>query len=245
MKKIIIITSLSEIFSSIFSCGVVGNALKKELWNLRIINLYDFGIGNHKKIDDVIYGGGAGMLIMAEVISKAIEHVKTTEENKTDFIYMSPRGKKFNQQVAQDISKDLNTNLCIICGRFEGIDQRVIDYYKIEEISIGDFVLSNGELAAAIIIDSIVRLIPNVMGNQVSSADESFNYINNTKLLECNQYTRPAIWNDIPVPNVLLSGNHKKISEWKRENSLKITRKRRADLLSTKEVTDEEVPSRI
>jgi tRNA (guanine37-N1)-methyltransferase len=233
MKKFIIITSLPNIFESIFSCGVVGNALKNGLWELELVNLYDFGVGIHKKIDDTVYGGGCGMLIMADVVAKAIEFVRLSNNN-IDFFYMSPRGKKFNQEMARDfVSSD--RDICIICGRFEGIDQRVIDFYGINEISIGDFVLSNGELASSVVIDAVVRLLPNVMNNSDSGNEESFNLSDDcdcVRLLECDKYTKPSVWNEIEVPHVLLSGNHKKIAEWCSKNAIEVTKKRRVDLLS-------------
>ena len=231
MKEIIVITSMPEIFTSMFSCGVIGTALKKNLWSLKLVNLYDFGLGAHKKIDDTVYGGGCGMLITAGVVSKAVEYAQSFYTDcDFDIIYLSPRGEKFNQSLARDFSHS-EKPLCIICGRFEGIDQRVINYYDMREISIGDFVLSNGEIASAIVIDSIIRLMPNVLGNSESSEDESFSITgeNNIKLLECDKYTKPAAWNGLAVPDVLLSGNHLKIKEWNEQNSLRVTKNKRPD----------------
>jgi tRNA (guanine37-N1)-methyltransferase len=232
--KFIIITSLPDAFPGILNHGIIGKALKNNLWSLEIVNLYNFGIGNHKKIDDSPYGGGSGMIILPEVLEGAIEFVKKHHEDVI-FYYMSPRGITFDQNMSKKLSES-EYNICIICGRFEGIDQRVLDFYQIQEISIGNYVISNGELGAMIIIDSITRLLPEVMGNNNSKNDESFNF--NDDLGECvleyNQYTRPSIWNNIPVPDVLLNGNHKKIKEWRNENSLKITQEKQKNILKNK-----------
>ncbi len=235
MKKFIIITSLAESFPGILNYGIIGKALKNYLWSLEIINLYDFGIGIHKKIDDTPYGGGCGMVILPEVLGKAIEHVKNHNQNVI-FYYMSPRGEILNQQISKKLSISEEENICIICGRFEGIDQRILDFYNIQEISIGDYIISNGELGAMILIDSIVRLLPEVMGNNNSGSDESFNFNEDLQefVLEYDQYTKPAIWNGIKVPKILLSGHHKKIQEWRNENSFKITKERRKDILKNK-----------
>ena len=234
MKKFIIITSLAESFPGILNCGLIGKALKNNLWSLKIVNLYDFGIGIHKKIDDTTYGGGPGLLIVPEVLSKAIENVKIQYE-KIIFYYMSPRGKILNQQISKKLSES-EENICLICGRFEGIDQRILNFYNIQELSIGDYIISNGELGAMILIDSIVRLLPKVMGNDDSGSDESFNFNKDLQefVLEYDQYTKPAIWNGIKVPEILLSGHHKKIQEWRNENSFKITKERRKDILKNK-----------
>ena len=232
MKNFIIITSLLESFPGILNHGIIGKALKNNLWSLNIINLYDFGIGVHKKIDDTPYGGGCGMVLLPEVVGESIEFVKNNYEN-VEFYYMSPRGIQLSQNISKSLAFN-NKDICIICGRFEGIDQRVLDFYDIKEISIGDYIISNGELSAMVLIDSIVRLLPEVMGNNFSGDDESFgfNHDLNQYVLEYNQYTKPSLWNGIDVPEVLLSGHHKKIKEWRNKNSFEITRERRRDILS-------------
>ena len=223
----IIITSLPEVFPGPLNHGILGKALKNEIWSLEIVNLYDFGVGIHKKIDDTPYGGGAGMVIMAEILSNAINHVKNKYNHQNiEFYYMSPRGEIVNQEISRKIMSDIENNIiCIICGRFEGIDQRIIDCFKIKELSIGQYVLSNGDIAAIVVIDSVVRLLNGTLGNQSSGVDESFANFESEALLEHDQYTKPAIWNGIKVPDVLISGHHRKVNEWKRENSIKNTKK--------------------
>ena len=222
----VIISTLPEIFTSPFTHGVVGKALKNGIWSIEIINLYDFGLGVHKKIDDTPYGGGAGMVIMAEVLGNAINFVKNKYSENIDFYYMSPRGEIFNQNIAKKITNDLkNNSICIVCGRFEGIDQRILDFFNIKELSIGQYILSNGDIAAIVMIDSIVRLLDGALGNQESEIHESFSNFNDEALLEYDQYSKPAIWNDLKVPDILLSGHHEKINAWRRENSIKNTKK--------------------
>lgn len=236
MSHFIILTTLPMIFpvpglgmSSPLEVGIIGKALNAGLWSLEIVNLYDYGFGIHKKIDDTPYGGGAGMVIMAEVLGNAINHVRDKYYNKEiDFYLMSPRGEIFNQEIARNIAGDITQNNkinCIICGRFEGIDQRVIDFFNIRELSIGQYVLSNGDIAAMIMIDAIVRLLPGVMGNSESGETESFSNFDGEVLIEFDHYTKPAIWNNMSVPEVLLSGHHEKIKLWRKENSVKNTKK--------------------
>ncbi len=222
----VIISTLPEIFTSPFSHGVVGKALKNGVWSIEIINLYDFGLGVHKKIDDTPYGGGAGMVMMAEVLGNAINFVKNKYSENIDFYYMSPRGEIFNQNIAKKITNDLkNKSICIVCGRFEGIDQRILDFFNIKELSIGQYILSNGDIAAIVMIDSVVRLLDGALGNHESEIHESFSNFNDEALLEHDQYSKPAIWNDLKVPDILLSGHHEKINAWRRENSIKNTKK--------------------
>ena len=227
MAHIIVISTLPSAFPGILSHGIVGVAMKKNLWSLDVINLYDFGIGIHKKIDDTPYGGGAGMVIMADVLGDAIRHVQTKYSNSNiNYYYMSPRGEIFNQNIARNLSDRLvdGNLICIICGRFEGIDSRVIDFFDIKEISLGRYVLSNGEIAAMTLIDAVVRLLPDAVGNQDSLTSESFSD-ENCEVLEYDQYTKPATWNGISIPEVLLSGHHENIKKWRKENSLKRTNK--------------------
>lgn len=218
--RIDILTLFPEMFAPLKE-SIIKRAVEDEKVEINIINIRDFATPPHYKCDDEPFGGGAGMVMMCEPLFKAIESVMTPGSK---IIYMSPRGKVFNQKYAEDLSKC--THLILICGHYEGIDQRVIDYFHIEELSIGDYVLTGGELPAMVVADSVIRLLPNVI-NDDSKAEESFT----NGLLEYNQYTRPADYRGMKVPDVLLSGNHKKIAEYRKDESIKITRKNRPDLL--------------
>lgn len=218
--RIDILTLFPEMFAPLKE-SIIKRAVEDEKVEINIINIRDFATPPHYKCDDEPFGGGAGMVMMCEPLFKAIESVMTPDSK---IIYMSPRGKVFNQKYAEDLSKC--THLILICGHYEGIDQRVIDYFHIEELSIGDYVLTGGELPAMVVADSVIRLLPNVI-NDDSKAEESFT----NGLLEYNQYTRPADYRGMKVPDVLLSGNHKKIAEYRKDESIKITRKNRPDLL--------------
>ena len=221
MIKFNIFTLFPEIFPGYLGHSIMGDALKKKLWDYETINIRDYAKDNRKTVDDYPYGGGAGMVIKPDILSAAIDD---NIKKKTKIIYLSPRGKVFNQQMAIDLAKQ--KELSLICGRYEGIDQRFVDYNEIEEISVGDYILSGGEIASFILIDACVRLIPEVLGNSKSLSSESFH----DYLLEYSQYTKPSIWNKLKVPEVLLTGNHKKISDWRLNNSLEKTKKIRPDL---------------
>ena len=208
-------------FPGPFKDGLYGKALEKKIWEFKIVNIREYANDKHKTVDDTPYGGGSGMLLKPDVIASALD--QNTSINEKIF-YLSPRGKVFNQNLAKDLSKQKKVN--IICGHFEGIDQRVLDHRKIEEISIGDFILSGGETAWYVFLDAILRLIPGVIGNENSKNEESFE----NGLLEYPQYTKPQIWEKISVPNVLLSGDHAKIKDWRLSQSEAITRVRRPDL---------------
>lgn len=208
-------------FPSCLEHSLAGEALRQKKWEYNTINLRDFGIGKHSQVDDTPYGGGAGMVIRADVLGTAIESIDLP---KTKLIYMSPRGKPLNQEKVKELS-DLS-DISIICGRFEGIDERILEYYDIEEVSVGDYVLSGGEPAALILMDAIIRLLPDVIGNSQTHAEESFT----NNLLEYPHYTRPAQWNGLEVPEILKSGNHKKIEEWRKEKSIELTQLKRPDL---------------
>jgi len=203
------------------SKGLYGKALSKKLWNLKVINIRDAAEDKHKTVDDTPYGGGSGMLLKADVLAKSLDQNKTLGER---IVYLSPKGKKFDQSYVQELSKEKSVSL--ICGHFEGVDERVLSTRNIEEISIGDYVLSGGETAAFVIIDSVLRLLPGVLGNENSKMDESFE----NGLLEYPQYTKPQIWEEKTVPEVLLSGDHNKIKDWRLSQSEVITRDRRPDL---------------
>ena len=221
MWQVQVFTLYPEVFPGPLSKGIYGKALEKKLWNLKIVNIRDFADDKHKKVDDTPFGGGAGMLLKANVLAKSID--KNLKDGGKIF-YLSPKGKKFDQKLARKLSKEKSINL--ICGHFEGVDERILSTRNIEEISIGDFVLSGGESAAFVIIDSILRLLPGVLGNNKSEKDESFE----NGLLEYPQYTKPQIWEEKDVPEVLLSGDHAKIKHWRLSQSEAITRDRRPDL---------------
>ncbi|MBP3615606.1 MAG: tRNA (guanosine(37)-N1)-methyltransferase TrmD [Alphaproteobacteria bacterium] len=223
-----ILTLFPEVFSAL-DCSICKRAIEKDIVRLNIVNIRDFATDNYKTVDDAPYGGGAGQVIKPDVLGRAIESVYNKDNPKGSIIYLSPRGKVFNQQMAETLSCESETTF--ICGHYEGIDERVIEYYNIQEISIGDFVLSGGEYALLPIIDSITRLLPNVLGSSISLEEESFSPALNG-LLEYPHYTRPEVWNGMPVPEVLKSGHHKNINEWRYQKSLEITKKNRPDLLT-------------
>mgnify|MGYP001265584065 FL=1 len=216
-----VFTLYPDLFPGPFSEGLYGKALEKKIWDLQKVNLRDYAEDKHKTVDDTPYGGGSGMLIKPDVIGNALD--KNTKKGEK-IIFLTPRGKVFNHECAKKFSQEKMIN--IICGHFEGIDQRVIDSRNIEEISIGDFVLSGGETASYVFLDAILRLIPGVIGNENSTSEESFE----NGLLEYPQYTKPQIWEKKSVPDVLLSGDHAKIKDWRLLQSEAITRDRRPDL---------------
>ena len=216
-----VFTLYPEVFPGPLSKGLYGKALSKKLWNLNIVNIRDAAEDKHKTVDDTPYGGGSGMLLKADVLAKSLDQ-NIIEGEKV--IYLSPKGKKFDQTYAQQLSNEKSVSF--ICGHFEGVDERVLSTRNIEEISIGDYILSGGETAAFVVIDSILRLLPGVLGNENSRIDESFE----NGLLEYPQYTKPQIWEEKSVPEVLLSGDHSKIKDWRLSQSEAITRVRRPDL---------------
>ena len=214
-------TLYPEVFPGPLAKGLYGKALSNKLWNLSVINIRDAANDKHKTVDDTPYGGGTGMLLKADILANSLDQkVKKGER----VFYLSPKGKKFDQKLAQDLSKEKSISL--ICGHFEGVDERVLTTRNIEEISVGDYVLSGGETAALVVLDSILRLLPGVLGNEKSSIDETFE----NGLLEYPQYTKPQIWEEKSVPEVLLSGDHAKIKDWRLSQSEAITRVRRPDL---------------
>ena len=216
-----VFTLYPEFFPGPLSKGLYGKALSKNLWNLNIVNIRDAAEDKHKTVDDTPYGGGSGMLLKADVLAKSLDQNITEGER---VIYLSPKGKKFDQSYAQELSNEKSVSF--ICGHFEGVDERVLSTRNIEELSIGDYILSGGETAAFVVIDSILRLLPGVLGNENSRIDESFE----NGLLEYPQYTKPQIWEEKAVPEVLLSGDHSKIKDWRLSQSEAITRVRRPDL---------------
>ena len=219
--KFDVLTLFPEMFSSL-EYSIIGRSKEKELIDIKLTNIRDFSKDKHKKVDDTPYGGGAGMVMMPDVVYDAYNSVKT--EN-AKVIYMSPQGKKLDQQKVEDLSKE--SHLIILCGHYEGIDQRVLDKIVDEEISIGDYVLTGGELPAMVLIDSVARYVKGVL-KEDSIKEESFS----NGLLEYPQYTRPEIFEGEKVPEVLLSGNHQNIDKWRKEKSLEITKIKRPDLIS-------------
>jgi tRNA (guanine37-N1)-methyltransferase len=216
-----IFTLYPELFPGPLNKGLYGKALSNNIWNLKIVNIRDYSSDKHKTVDDTPFGGGSGMLIKPDVLANSLDqNVKPNEK----IYYLTPKGKLFTQKLAKNLSKEKTIN--IICGHFEGVDQRVIDTRNIEELSIGDYVLSGGETAALVVLDSILRLMPGVLGNDQSISEESFE----NGLLEYPQYTKPQIWEKKSVPDVLLSGDHAKIKDWRLSKSEAITRDRRPDL---------------
>ena len=216
-----VFTLYPELFPGPLNIGIYKKALEKKLWSLEVINIRDHSLDKHKTVDDTPFGGGSGMLMRADIIANALD--KNISNHEEPIIYLSPKGKKFDQT---QVKKLLNKNINIICGRFEGVDERLVETRNIQEISIGDFILSGGEIGAMTIIDAIVRLIPGVLGNLNSLKDETFEQ----NLLEYPQYTKPQNWEKKAVPDVLLSGDHSKIKGWRLHQSEDITRRRRPDL---------------
>ena len=216
-----ILTIFPEIFPGFLFISLTGRALKDGIWNMEAVNIRDYAFDKHGSVDDTPCGGGAGMIMRPDVLGNAIDH----NYKGGKIIYMSPRGQVLTQQKVHELSKE--DNLTIICGRFEGIDERVLEEYNIEELSIGDYILTGGEQAAMIMLDAVVRLLPNVLGNAASTENESFE----NGLLEYPQYTRPIEWKNRKVPEVLLSGHHENVAKWQKEKALQITKERRPDLL--------------
>lgn len=225
--KISILTLFPQMFEGPFDYSIVKRAIDKKLIELKFIDIRDFGIGKHKLVDDTPYGGGDGMVFRADVIENAIKSSRDKKLKKSEekVILLSAHGKNFDQQVARDFSK--LKHLIIICGHYEGFDERIKNYID-EEISVGDFILTGGEIPAMLITDSVTRLVSGVI-KMGSSENESF-----SPLLEHPHYTKPQIYNNLKVPQVLISGNHGEINKWRKEQSLKITKKLRPDLIKLK-----------
>ncbi len=223
-----IFTLFPELFPGPLAASITGAALNKNIWSLKAINIRDYALDERKTVDDTPYGGGAGMVLKPDIIANAIESNITLKTTK--LIYLSPRGKKFTQETAVELAKQ--QEIALLCGRYEGVDQRAIDQLQMEEISIGDYVLSGGEMAAYVVIDAILRNVTGVLGKEESLHEESFNQAANfANLLEYPHYTRPATWRGITVPEVLTSGNHKEINNWRKQQAILTTQKNRPDLL--------------
>ena len=216
-----VFTLYPDFFPGYLGQGIFGKALSDKKWELNTVNIRDYAFDKHKTVDDTPYGGGEGMLMKADVLAASIDKNVSADEK---IIYLSPKGKLFNHQLAKKLSKENTIN--IICGHFEGVDDRLLNTRNIEEISLGDFVLSGGEGASLVILDAILRFIPGILGNNKSAQEESFE----NGLLEYPQYTKPQVWEQKSVPDVLLSGDHAKIKDWRLSQSEAITRDRRPDL---------------
>jgi tRNA (guanine37-N1)-methyltransferase len=219
-----VVTLFPELFPGPLAASLAGDALKRGLWSLDAVALRDFGIGRHRQVDDTPAGGGAGMVLRADVVAAAVDAARALAPANVPAIYLSPRGEPLTQALVRELAGA--PGVILLAGRFEGLDQRVIETRSLREVSIGDYVLSGGELAAMVLIDAVVRLLPGVVGKAASLADESFE----AGLLEYPHYTRPRQWQGRAVPDVLLSGDHKRIAAWRRAEAERLTRERRPDL---------------
>lgn len=222
---ITILTIFPEIFPGPLSFSLAGQGLKKSIWSLEVINIRDFGLTKHKNVDDTAYGGGNGLIMRPDVLGAALDKALQLYPNSKIY-YPSPRGKHLTQTKVKQIAQE--KNIIILCGRFEGIDERIIDEYNVEQISVGDYILSGGEIAAFSILDSVIRLLPGVLLNQDTLKEESFEIESDgVKLIEHPLYTKPSQWRGNNVPEILLSGNHAKIAKWKLRESIRVTQERK------------------
>ena len=219
-----VITLFPDAFPGVLGQSLTGKALKDGIWQLRPIDLRLYGEGKHRNVDDTPAGGGAGMVLRADVVGRALADARSASRGRTPMIYLSPRGRRFDQAMARDLAR--TDGVILLCGRFEGVEQRVLDHFGIEEVSMGDFVLTGGEIAAQAMIDATVRLLPGVVGNADSLEEES----HSSGLLEHPQYTKPPEWRGHEIPPVLLSGHHGDIADWRRAEARRLTRERRPDL---------------
>ncbi len=222
-----VFTLYPDMFPGPLGQSLAGTGLANGLWALRTHNIRDHGLGRHRAVDDTPAGGGAGMVIRADVLAAGLDAALAPDDPRPRLL-MSPRGRPLTQAMAREFAA--GPGLVLVCGRFEGVDERVIEARRLREISIGDYVLSGGEIAALAILDACVRLLPGVMGKEVSGAEESFE----DGLLEYPQYTRPRLWEGLEIPEVLLNGDHKKIAAWRRQEAQRLTRERRPDLSSAR-----------
>jgi len=222
-----VVTLFPECFPGVLGASLTGKALAEGLWRLETTDLRSFGEGRHRTVDDTPAGGGAGMVMRADIVARALDAAAVgtpADRSRWPVIYLSPRGRPFTQAMAAGFSR--TEGLTLLCGRFEGLDERVIEARGILEVSLGDYVLTGGEIAAMALIDATVRLIPRVLGNQASAGEDSFS----AGLLEYPQYTKPAVWEGRAIPEVLLSGHHAKIADWRRAEAERLTKERRPDL---------------
>jgi len=239
--RIDVLTLFPEMFHGVFHTSILGKAQEKGIVSLRAVNFREFSENKHQTVDDYPYGGGGGMVLKPEPIFNAVEHVVSesvkegaSAERSPKVVLMCPQGERYTQQKAEQLAKE--EHLILVCGHYEGYDERIREHLVTDEISIGDFVLTGGELAACVVVDSVVRLLPGALGNEQSSVTDSFS----TGLLEYPHYTRPAEYRGWKVPDVLLSGHHANVEQWRREQSLYRTWSRRPDLLDKAELSDKE-----
>ncbi len=236
-----IITLFPDVFPGVLGASLTGRALDEGKWRLETVDLRTFGEGKHRNVDDTPAGGGAGMVLRADILSRAIRFAQRgvpSDRARWPLVALSPRGRPFTQETARQLSKA--DGITMICGRFEGIDQRVIDHYGIAEVSLGDFVMTGGEIAAQAMIDAAIRLRPGILGNEASADEESFS----EGLLEHPQYTRPQTWEGHEIPEILTSGDHGRVEKWRRQQSEALTRDRRPDLWSEYEKRNTIVPEK-
>ena len=229
-----IMTLFPEMVMQGLSTSIIGRAMEKEILSIEAVNIRDYAFNKHNSVDDYPYGGGAGMLMQAEPVYQAYQALRTKIEKKPRVVYLSPQGKTFDQKMAEEFAEE--EELVLLCGHYEGIDERVLEEIVTDYVSIGDYILTGGELPAMIMVDAVSRLVPGVLHNDVSAEFESFQ----DNLLEYPQYSRPEVWHDKQVPGILLSGHHANIEKWRREQSLIRTAKLRPDLLRKARLTDEE-----
>lgn len=230
-----ILTLFPEIIEGALHNSILKRAVEREQFNYNLIDFRDFSTNKHKKVDDYPYGGGAGMVLTAQPIFDAVQYAKEERKTQSRIILMCPQGETYTQQKAEELAQE--DHLIIICGHYEGYDERIREHLVTDEISIGDYVLTSGEIGALVLVDSVVRLLPNVLGNEASAKEDSFS----TGLLEHPHYTRPANYKGMKVPDVLLEGHHAKINLWRKKESLRRTLERRPDLLDETVLSEEEV----
>jgi len=235
-----VLTLFPEMFPGSLGMSLAGRALENGIWGLETVDIRDFASDKHRSVDDTPFGGGPGMVMRPDVLGAALDATRQrTAQNdgpKLPVIYLSPRGKRLDQAKARELAA--GDGAILLCGRFEGIDERVIEAFDMEEVSLGDFVLSGGELAAMALIDATVRILPGVVGDPASLADDSFEQ----GLLEFPQYTRPQVWQGLEVPDVLMSGHHGRIAEWRKAQAEDLTRKRRPDLWDLYQIAKSRTP---
>jgi tRNA (guanine37-N1)-methyltransferase len=229
-----VLTLFPEMLEGMLNSSIMKRAVQQQYFTYQLINFREFSTNKHKKVDDYPYGGGAGMILTPQPIFDAVEHAKKERTSKPRVILMCPQGEPYTQQKAEELANE--EHLIIICGHYEGYDERIREHLVTDEISIGDYVLTSGEIGAMVVIDSVVRLLPGVLGNEVSSKEDSFS----TGLLEHPHYTRPADFRGMKVPQILLEGHHAKIDRWRMKESLRRTLKRRPDLLEKVQLTEEQ-----
>ena len=229
-----VLTLFPEMIENGMNTSITGRAITKGLLTLEAVNIRDYAFNKHQKVDDYTYGGGAGMLMQAEPVYLAYEAIAEKAGKRPRVVYLTPQGQVFNQQMARDMAKE--EDLVFLCGHYEGIDERVLEEIVTDYVSIGDYVLTGGELPAMVLVDAISRMVPGVLKNQESGETESLE----GNLLEYPQYSRPEVWREKAVPPILLSGNHQKVDEWRREQSILRTKERRPDLFERAELSEKE-----